>query len=89
MPGTVWVIPRNKVPTRQGERSGHCCIASIAQAADLSVWHSVQGLGIPYCSVLAGEMKANVCARTLMFPSVVSILGMWQATQELPGDPSL
>ena len=31
---------------RQGERSGHFRIASVAQAVDLSAWHDVHGLGI-------------------------------------------
>lgn len=74
---------------RQGERSGHRRIASVAQAVDLSAWHDVQGLGILYSSVMPGVMKANVCARTLTSAIVVSIFGMWQATHWLPGESFL
>ena len=74
---------------RQGERSGHWRIASVAQAVALSVWQLVQGLGILYLSVIAGVMKSNVCALTNTPGIVTSILGMWQATHWLPVDPAL
>jgi hypothetical protein len=61
---------------RQGERSGQCRKASAAQAVVLSAWHVVQGFGILYLSVIAGVMKANVCARTFTSAIVVSIFGM-------------
>src|SRR5215469_13286971 len=75
--------------TRQGEYSGQRRRASVAQAVDLSVWHWVQGLGISYRSVAAGVMTSKVWARTKTPAMVVSILGMWQATHWLPGEPSL
>ena len=34
-------------------------------------------------------MNRKVWALTVTFAIVVSIFGMWQATQELPGEPSL
>ena len=74
---------------RQGERSGQCRTASLAHAVDLSAWQEVHGLGILYLSVMAGVTNANVCARTVTFAIVVSIFGMWQATQLLPADPFL
>jgi hypothetical protein len=55
----------------------------------LSVWHEVQGLGTLYLSVVAGVMKEKVCARTKTPGMVTSILGMWQATHWLPGEPAL
>src|SRR5579863_1768304 len=74
---------------RQGERSGHWRIASVAQAVVLSVWQLVQGLGILYLSVIAGVMKSKVWARTNVPGMVTSILGMWQATHWLPVEPVL
>ena len=74
---------------RQGERSGHWRMASVAQAVVLSVWHAVQGLGILYLSVIAGVMKSKVWARTKVPGMVTSILGMWQATHWLPVEPVL
>jgi hypothetical protein len=62
--------------TRQGERSGQCRTASVAQAVVLSAWQVVQGFGILYLSVMAGVMKANVCDRTFTSAIVVSILGI-------------
>ena len=61
---------------RHGERSGHWRNASVAQDVVLSAWHVVQGLGILYLSVIAGVMKANICARTFTSAMVVSIFGM-------------
>jgi len=55
----------------QGERSGQWRSASDAHAVDLSVWQEVQGLGMLYLSVIAGEMNANVCARTFTSAIVV------------------
>ena len=74
---------------RQAERSGQRRNSSVAQAAFLSAWHIVQGLGILYLSVIVGVIKANVCERTLTSAIVVAIFGMWQATQLLPADPFL
>ena len=67
------IVPHS---TRQGERSGHCRMASVAQALFLSAWHNVHGLGILYFSLIAGVTKANVCARTFTSEIVVSICGM-------------
>jgi len=64
-------------------------MAPVAQAVDLSVWQLVQGLGILYLSVMAGVMKAKVCARTFTSAMVVAIFGMWQATHWLPGESAL
>jgi hypothetical protein len=61
----------------------------VAQAVVLSEWHEVQGFGILYLSVIAGVIKANVCALTFTSAIVVSIFGIWQATQLLPADPFL
>ena len=68
-------------PGIQLENSGHLLIASLAQAVFLSLWHDVHGFGIPYLSVISGEMNRNVCACTNVSgtPSL-SIAGMWQAT---------
>lgn len=61
---------------RQGDRSGQCFKASVAQAVVLSAWHVVQGFGILYLSVIAGVMNANVCARTFTSATVVAIFGI-------------
>ena len=82
----IWAERYSK---RQGERSGQCRSASVAQAVVFSVWHEVHGLGILYLSVIAGVMNAKVCARTLTSAIVVSICGMWQSTHSLPGVPAL
>ena len=74
---------------RQGERSGQCRRASVAQAVDLSAWQDVQALGILYLSVMAGVMNPKVCARTLTSATVTSIFGMCHATHWLPVEPSL
>ena len=55
----------------------------------LSVWQEVQGFGIWYLSVIAGDINANVCTRTFTSPSVVAIFGMWHATHWLPVEPFL
>ena len=46
----------------QGEVSGQWLMASSAHAVDLSWWQEVQGLGILYRSVMAGEMNRKVWA---------------------------
>jgi hypothetical protein len=55
---------RQSVPefssTRHGDRSGQRRKACVAHCVDLSLWQEVQGLGILYLSVIAGEMKAKV-----------------------------
>ena len=61
---------------RQGERSGHVRIVSVAHAVVLSAWHIVQGFGILYLSVIAGVIKAKVCALTFTSAIVVSIFGI-------------
>ena len=60
----------------QGERSGQWRIASAAHAVVLSMWQEVHGFGILYLSVMAGGMKANVCALTNTPGIVTSIFGM-------------
>lgn len=82
-------IQRQNYSSRQGDRSGHRPSASSAQAVDLSVWQEVQGFGMWYLSVIAGDKTANVCARTFTSPSVVAIFGMWHATHWLPVEPFL
>ena len=74
---------------RQGEVFGHRFKASVAQAVDLSAWHTLHGLGIFRVSVLAGEIKRNVWLRTFTLVIVWAILGMWQATHSLPALPAL
>ena len=77
-------------PTRHGDVVFQVIISFVAQSLDLSVWQDVQGLGILYLSVIAGEMNLKVCELTKV-PGTpwVSIFGMWQATHWLPGLPSL
>ena len=50
-----------------------------------SVWHDVQGFGTPSRLVVTGEMNLKVWLRTLTFPTVRAMAGMWHATQRLPG----
>lgn len=59
----------------------HDIICCVAHAVVLSVWQLVQGLGILYLTVIAGEMNWKVCELTKApgTPSA-SIFGMWQAT---------
>ena len=78
VPSTQIILLRFRAPQsmRHGERSGQCRKASVAQAVVLSAWQVVQGFGILYLSVIAGVMKANVCARTFTSAIVVSILGI-------------
>ena len=59
-----------------GDLSGQWRMASRAHAVDLSLWDDVQGFGIEYLSVIAGEMNRNVWALTLTPAVVVSIFGM-------------
>jgi hypothetical protein len=68
-------------PTRQGDVVFQVVSSFVAQSVDLSVWQDVQGLGILYLSVIAGEMNLKVCELTKA-PGTpwVSIFGMWQAT---------
>ena len=54
----------SQFPGIQLENSGHLLMASFAHAVFLSLWHDVHGFGIPYLSVISGEMKRNVCACT-------------------------
>ena len=51
-------------------------MASSAHRVVLSLWQEVQGFGIPYLSVIEGEMKLNVWLRTLTSAMVVAICGM-------------
>lgn len=48
--------------TRHGGSPFHFAIASSAQAVVLSRWQEVHGFGMPYFSVISGEMNRNVCA---------------------------
>ena len=58
--------PRVNTPYRSHQNlschecSGQVLIASCAHAVDLSLWHDVHGLGIPYLSVMLGETTRNV-----------------------------
>lgn len=72
--------------SRHGERSSQPRIAPVAHAVVLSLWQVVHGFGMPYLSVIAGVMNANVCDRTLTSPISVSIFGMWHSTQLLPAE---
>jgi len=53
-----------QLPTRHGDTFDHFFNSVIAQAFVLSVWHEVQGFGMPDCSVSTGEINRNVCAAT-------------------------
>src|SRR6185437_14812558 len=68
-------------PIRHGEVVLQVVNSFVAQSVDLSVWQDVQGLGILYLSVIAGEMNLKVCELTKV-PGTpwVSIFGMWQVT---------
>ena len=68
-------------PTRHGDVVFQVISSFVAQSVDLSVWQDVQGLGILYLSVIAGEMNLKVCELTNA-PGTpwASIFGMWQAT---------
>lgn len=68
-------------PTRHGDVVFQVISSFVAQSEDLSVWQDVQGLGILYLSVMAGEMNLKVCELTNA-PGTpwASIFGMWQAT---------
>ena len=70
--------------TRHGETLVHCRIASSAHAVFLSVWQDVQGFGMAYRSVMAGETNRNVWLRTLTEAIVWAIFGMWHDTHALP-----
>ena len=82
--------PSAQFPGIHRENSGHLLIASFAHAVFLSLWHDVHGFGIPYLSVISGEMKRKVwaCTNVPGTPSL-SIAGIWQATHWLPTLPSL
>ena len=69
---------------RHGERSFQPFSTSMAQSADLSVWHNVHGFGTSNVFVAAGVMKRKVWACTFTSFSVSSISGMWQATHWFP-----
>src|SRR3984885_5469852 len=77
-------------PTRHGDVVFQVISSFVAHSVDLSVWQDVQGFGILYLSVIAGEMNLKVCELTKL-PGTpwASIFGMWQATHRLPGLPSL
>jgi len=47
-------------PTLQGDVVFHVISSFVAQSVDLSVWQDVQGFGILYLSVIAGEMNLKV-----------------------------
>lgn len=61
---------------RHGETFDHWFSASVAQVVLLSLWQEVQGFGMPYFSVIEGEMKSNVWLRTLTSAMVVAISGI-------------
>ncbi len=56
-----------------GDQLFNCCIA---QTVDLSLWQSVQGLGILYLSVIVGLINRKVWLRTFTSAIVCSIRGM-------------
>jgi hypothetical protein len=56
----------------------------MAHSIERSVWQDVHGFGTPYRSVMAGEMNLKVWFRTLTFPTVRALSGIWQAAQRLP-----
>jgi hypothetical protein len=64
-------------PTRHGDVVFQVISSFVAHSVDLSVWQDVQGFGILYLSVIAGEMNLKVCELTNEpgTPSV-SIFGM-------------
>ena len=74
---------------RHGERSNQVARAVVAQAVVLSVWQTLQALGIFSESVWPGVTKWKVWLLTLMSAMVCSIFGMWQATHSLPVLPTL
>ena len=86
-----WSLKR--LPTfysiRHGDASVQCRMASAVHAVVLSMWQDVHGFGILYFSVMAGVMKAKVCARTKTPGISASTLGIWQDAQADPGEPSL
>jgi hypothetical protein len=51
-------------PTRHGDVVFQVISSFVAQSVDLSVWQDVQGLGILYLSVIAGEVNLKVCELT-------------------------
>jgi hypothetical protein len=51
-------------PTRHADVVFQVISSLAAQSVDLSVWQDVQGLGILYLSVIAGEVNLNVCELT-------------------------
>ena len=57
----VWLF---HCPTRHGDVVVQVIRFFVAQSVDLSVWQDVQGLGILYLSVIAGEMNLKVCELT-------------------------
>ena len=59
-----------------GECAGHLRISELAHAFVLSVWQLTHAFGILKVSLVAGEMKWNVCERTLTFAISGAIFGM-------------
>jgi hypothetical protein len=57
---TQWEKRSYHCSIRHGERSVHDFKASAVHAVDLSVWHTLQALGIFNVSVLAGPTKRKV-----------------------------
>jgi hypothetical protein len=51
-------------PTRHGDVVFQVISSFVAQSEDLFVWQDVQGFGILYLSVIAGEMNLKVCELT-------------------------
>ena len=76
-----WKYSFRHSPTRHGEIVFQVINSFVAQSVDLSLWQDVQGFGILYLSVIAGEMNLKVCELTKA-PGTpwASIFGMWQAT---------
>src|ERR1700678_1739277 len=51
-------------PTRHGDVVFQVISSFVAHSVDLSVWQDVQGFGILYLSVIAGDMNLKVCELT-------------------------
>jgi len=73
---------------RQGERSDQAAKVCFVQAVVLSVWQTLQALGILRASVWAGPTKRKVWLRTFESARVWAIFGMWQAMHSLPAVPA-
>ena len=75
---------------RQGDLSDQPLRAAEAQAASLSLWQALQAFGTLSAAVWVGVTKWTVWLEMNGPPGSSGwILGMWQATHSLPGEPAL